>query len=278
MSVGVGGVEEPKAGRTLVTLEKAAHWRCQVPVPSNQHGYSLFEMIIVMVIIGILASITMRSLRTANDVARTEETRTELDRLAWAIAGNPEIVSGGRRTDYGYVGDVGVLPPNLEALAVNPGLGTWGGPYMRDEFRAAVGGDDNAYTVDAWGQAYSYAGSVITSTGGGSALTRQVAKSSDDLLRNSVTVVITDLAMTPPGMDYRDSVRLLLTVPDGAGSYATKARLPRPDGLAQFDSIPIGSHLLQMVYLPNADTLRRRVAVDPGRHVHVDLQYPEEVW
>ncbi len=244
----------------------------------QQRGYSLIEMVVVILILGVLTAVTMRSLRGANDAVRVEETRAELDRLAWAVAGNPELTSGGRRTDYGYVGDVGALPADLVALVTNPGLGTWRGPYVRDEFYAAGGGAEISYSLDAWGKPYTLAGVDISSSGGGSSLTRRIANDADALLRNTVTVVVTDLAAMPPGAVYADSVELLLTIPNGLGSTTTMQANPRPNGTAEFDSIPIGSHLLALVYGPMADTLRRQVTVDPGQHVHLDLQYPAEVW
>lgn len=244
----------------------------------GQSGYSLFEMIIVIIILGILTAITMSSLKGANQVVRVEETRAEMDRLAWAIAGNPDQSAGGSRADFGYIGDIGSMPPNLAALVINPGLATWHGPYIRDEFLAGVGASDNSYALDAWGNAYSYTGVSITSSGGGTPLTRQLAPSTDDLLRNMVTLSLRDLSSALPGATYHDSLRLLLTIPDGIGGTTTRVEIPQPNGYAAFDSIPIGSHLLRLVYLPTADTLQRQVSVDPGQHVHVDWQYPEEIW
>lgn len=244
----------------------------------NQRGYSLIEMVVVIIILGVLTAVTMRSLRGANDAMRVNETRAELDRLAWGIAGNPELISGGQRADFGYVGDVGALPANLAALVTNPGLATWRGPYIRDEFHAAGGGPEVSYNIDAWGDSYTLNGVNITSAGGGSPLTRRIANNTDELLHNTVTVMVTDLAQMPPGTAYADSVLLLLTIPDGAGSTTTIEASPRPNGMAEFGSIPIGSHLLVMVYRPTADSLRRQVSVYPGQHVHLDLQYPAEVW
>ena len=73
-------------------------------------GYSLFELLAVIIIVGIIASVSMRSMRGSVEVSRVEETKQEMDHLAWAICGNPALISGGVRTDFGYVGDVGALP------------------------------------------------------------------------------------------------------------------------------------------------------------------------
>jgi hypothetical protein len=50
------------------------------------------------------------------------------------------------------------------------------------------------------------------------------------------------------------------------------------DGLARFNSIPIGIHLLRMIYIPANDTLRRQVVVNPGQDYYADLQHFEDVW
>jgi len=229
--------------------------------------------------VGILATVTMRSLRSVNETVQVEETREELDQLAQAIAGNPSLISGGSRTDYGYVGDIGALPSTLDALVQNPGFATWNGPYLRDDFSASSGAPNTEFKRDAWGNAYAYSGGVtITSGGGGNPLTRNIANSLSDLVNNSVSVVVTDLNDLPPGSVYRDSVRTILTVPDGSGGYRTTVKYPGTDGLVVFDSVPIGSHSLAMVYLPDTDTLRRKVTVDPGKTAHLTWQYYRSVW
>jgi prepilin-type N-terminal cleavage/methylation domain-containing protein len=244
----------------------------------SQSGYSLFELILVVIIIGIIAAVAVRSLRATNDTAKVEQTKQELDRLAWAIAGNPRLISGGVRTDFGYVGDIGAMPPNLDALVTNPGYATWDGPYIHDDFYL-TGGSETAYKFDAWGKAYNYSGGItISSTGGGSTITRKIANSLDELLRNAVMAVVTDQDDTPPGDTYKDSVKLLLSYPDGAGAVTTSAKFPGADGFARFDSIPIGNHQLRVVYIPNSDTLTRMVSVEPGEDSYVAVKWYEDLW
>ncbi|HVP06874.1 MAG TPA: hypothetical protein VMS71_03455 [Candidatus Acidoferrum sp.] len=239
---------------------------------------TLIELVAVVVIIGILASVAIRSLKSASDVSRIEQTKQKLDRLAIAIAGDPALVSGGGRTSYGYVGDVGALPTNLDALVQNPGgFTTWKGPYVRDDFTS--GGSNSSFKMDAWGKSLSYTGGLnITSTGSGSLITRVVAASSSQLLLNKVTAVVTDLGKSTPGETYKDSVKLLLTIPNGVGSTATKIRYPSAEGDAQFDSIPIGQHELRVVYLPTSDTIVRLLHVNPGQDVYSEISLFRKVW
>jgi prepilin-type N-terminal cleavage/methylation domain-containing protein len=241
------------------------------------HGHTLIELLVVVIILSIITAVALNSLRTSNDVARTEKTRQAIERLRLAIAGNPALVSGGSRTDYGYVGDVGALPPSLGALVTNPGgYSTWRGPYIKDEF--STGGSDVSYQTDGWGATMSLSGVTISSTGGGSTISTRIAVSTDDLLRNQVLVTVTDQVNSPPGASYKDSVRALLTIPNGSGSTTTKSKSFAVDGVIQFDSIPIGVHLLRVVYAPTADTLRRQIAVSPGEPSYTTVKLYREVW
>lgn len=246
----------------------------------SEAGYSLLELVIVIIIVAILATVAMKSQTATNEVVRVEETKAELEQLAWAIAGNQTLVSGGSRTDFGYVGDVGALPANLDALVTNPsGMATWNGPYVRDDFYSAAGGPSSEFKIDAWGVAYQYSGgNSIASSGGGTTITRRIANSTDDLLYNQLTVTVVDLDNDPPGNVYRDSVRLILVQPDGTGSFATRTLYPNANGLVVFDSIPIGQQTLRTVYLPTNDTLTRLVNIAPGRDSFLQTQLFSDLW
>jgi prepilin-type N-terminal cleavage/methylation domain-containing protein len=246
---------------------------------TSKTGYSLIELLVVILIIGIITSIAVKSLRLSNETARIEQTKKELDQLAWAIAGDPQLLSGGVRTDFGYIGDVGSMPPNLDALVSNPGFAVWNGPYIRDDFYPTDTSSEMEFKIDAWGTTYTYMGGVtITSQGGGTSLTREIAPSLDHLLRNRVSAVVTDLGNIPPGETYKDSITFLLTYPNGSGSMTTRTRYPSADGFVRFDSIPIGSHRMQVVYMSANDTLTRMVNVEPGQDCYVTVSLYDNLW
>ncbi|MCP4704749.1 MAG: prepilin-type N-terminal cleavage/methylation domain-containing protein [candidate division Zixibacteria bacterium] len=244
----------------------------------SNSGYSLIEMVVVIIIIGIIAAVTMKSLGKATEVSRTEETKKEMELLSYAIAGNPDLIANGSRSDFGYIGDVGAMPANWDALVTNPGGYTsWDGPYIKDEFASGTG--DTEFKLDAWGQQYSSPATInFSSTGGGFTITRNIANSSNNLLVNSVFAVLTDLDNSAPGATYSDSVKFVITIPNGAGSYILKSGNPGADGLCQIDSIPIGNHLFQIIYIPNNDTLTRRISVNPGEDIYLNLNYFADVW
>ncbi len=241
-------------------------------------GYSLVEIIVVIIILGIIASVAVSSLKNIDDITKIEQTKMLLQKLGNAVAGDPNLISGGIRTDYGYVGDIGSLPASLDNLVTNPGsYATWKGPYIKDDF--STGSGDSEYDNDTWGKALVYSGGVtITSNGSGSSITQKIANSTYDLLYNNVNLVIIDTDNNPPGDDYKDSVLFLLTYPNGIGGTITKSINPKADGLAQYDSIPIGIHTLKYIYLPEDDTLTRKVCVDAGQDYYAEIQYYDDVW
>ena len=96
-------------------------------------GFTLIEMLLVVVIIGVLAAVVAGNFNQKGDAARISATRASIAAIANAI----EI----------YNMDVGRLPSSLDDLITNPGASTWDGPYLK-------GGKQNL--LDAWGQPFTY--------------------------------------------------------------------------------------------------------------------------
>lgn len=225
-------------------------------------GFSLIEVLVMIVIIGILASLAMQSMSVMVDDARVTKTQREMEMLSRAIVGDPSITQAGVRADFGYVGDNGAFPPSLTALRTNPGLGTWNGPYLPPGFIENTDG----YRLDEWGDAYSYSGgTTITSNGSGTALTRKIADASSDYLANTLYGTVTDNAGSAPGIDYADSVEIVIYYPNGSGSIVSQSVAPSVSGQFALDSIPVGRHALDLIYTPDVDTVHRYVTILP-RH------------
>ncbi|MDD4051711.1 MAG: prepilin-type N-terminal cleavage/methylation domain-containing protein [candidate division Zixibacteria bacterium] len=228
---------------------------------SHNRGFSLIELLIVIVVLGIMAAVATKSMTGSVESKRHNETEREMEILARAIVGDPGLAQNGRRCDFGYVGDVGAFPPNLQALVQNPGgYSTWRGPYLPPSFTQ----DSTGFKLDAWGASYAYSGGLtITSTGGGSTMTKLIADAANDYLRNRFAGIVKDAADSLPGIKYRDSVNIRLVVPDGSGGTLVKNIKPDASGTFALDSLPAGIHKLCVIFIPDADTLVRYITVLP---------------
>ncbi|MFQ6007619.1 MAG: type II secretion system protein [Candidatus Zixiibacteriota bacterium] len=235
------------------------------------HGFSLVELTIVIVVIGILAAVAMQSMTALVEDTRRTKTEREMEMLAKSIVGNPALVSEGGRSDFGYVGDIGAFPPNLDALLNNPGgYATWDGPYIPAGFTQDVSG----FKTDEWGQPYNYSGGItITSTGSGSTITKKIADASSDYLLNTVNGTIKDVNDSVPGLVCRDSVDVKITIPDGAGGTVTKTYQPDSAGAFTLDSLPVGRHELRIIYIPEVDTLFRYLTVLPRHKSNAEYRF-----
>ena len=239
---------------------------------SRTAGFTLIELVLVIVLVGVVATVATRMFSSSLENARYEHTEREMEQLAQAITGNPELYAGGARIDFGYVGDIGALPPNLDALIQNPGYPTWRGPYL-------VGGNDvNDFRRDAWGQPYGYGGgTIITSTGSGYDIEKELAGSTGELLANSVEGYVVDADNSVPATQ-QTSLTITLNYPDGSGGTAASTINPAGDGSFAFSGIPIGYHPLKLVYLPDSDTLTRLVSVVPGQTTRISIVFPADIW
>ena len=142
--------------------------RCESKL--GQGGFTLIELVIVIVVLGIIAAVAIPKFGNFAENSKINATKEEMIALKRAIVGNPATVSGGAYIDRGFEGDVGFAPSSLTDLVIKPGsvsvynqltrLG-WNGAYIDSS-----GGD---YIKDAWGDnyVYSFVSRTITSTAGG---------------------------------------------------------------------------------------------------------------
>ena len=135
-------------------------------VLKGSHGFTLIELVIIIVILGIVAGVAIPKFGTLTENSKVNATREELLRIKEAIVGDARLVSGGQYVNRGFEGDVGFPPSTLIDLVRKPDsipaydkfirIG-WNGPYLDSS--------EQAYAFDAWGNAYDYdlAARTITS-------------------------------------------------------------------------------------------------------------------
>jgi type II secretory pathway pseudopilin PulG len=235
-------------------------------------GFTLIEVVLIIILLGVLATVAVTRLDDATETAKFEQTRNEMQQLAYAIAGNPHANSGDGRSDFGYVGDVGSIPGSLGDLVTNPGYGTWDGPYVSSAF------DPDGFRKDAWGADYVLVDTVIRSTGSGQAIDLVFAASKSALMSNTVSGRLVDGSHEPPRSTFKDSVQLRLTYPDGSGGFTTAVAWPSDDGGFAFSGVPIGDHICVAVFSPTSDTVSYRVPVYPAREAYLNVVFPADLW
>lgn len=133
-------------------------------------GFTLIELVVVILVLGIVASVAIPKFGQLSESAKVNATKDEMGRLKSAIVGatGPDGIPRG-----GYEIDVGFPPNQLSDLAQKPdsvsvwdkfiGRG-WNGPYID-----SAGGE---YQKDAWDSTYQFSvgARTITSVGSGSSI------------------------------------------------------------------------------------------------------------
>ncbi|MEO0082020.1 MAG: prepilin-type N-terminal cleavage/methylation domain-containing protein [candidate division WOR-3 bacterium] len=238
---------------------------------ARRDGFTLMELLVVLLIIGVLSTVAIRTIDATRDRALFDQTTAEMKQLVYAVTGNPDILSDGRRVDFGFFGDMGRLPEELRELVENTtGSPHWRGPY----FRRSLTGDSLGYLYDAWGNPYTYdkGSGVISTVGNGKyPMTMKVADDLGQLYDNSIVGQVSDPDGNPPG---GSSVRVVLTT--SYGTYS-KYKVVNPGGdyefsLAKGDSVPLGTHRL-VAFLGTTDSIVRWVTVAPRSRNVVDFRF-----
>lgn len=128
----------------------------------RMRGFTLIEMLMVILLVGILATFTTSQYFKFTDEARTNVTLSRLSDLRTAIIGDSRMVAAGKFTNPGFMGQIGSVPTGLNDLITQGAYPAydpfsqkgWRGPY--------VASTDANWNKDAWGVALVY--SSVTRT------------------------------------------------------------------------------------------------------------------
>jgi prepilin-type N-terminal cleavage/methylation domain-containing protein len=107
----------------------------------SRDGFTLLEIIVVIGIITLMAGIMIPMVYRVWESSEIETTKERMLRLKEAMVGNTSQISNGVRNNFGFVGDLGQLPPDLDSLI---SYGTFG-PYL------SGGIDPQVFKKDVWG-------------------------------------------------------------------------------------------------------------------------------
>lgn len=242
------------------------------------------ELLVVLLIIGILSTVALRTIDATRDRGLFDQTTAEMNKLVHAMVGNPDLTYDGRRVDFGYYGDMEKLPDSLRELVQNTtGSPYWHGPY----FKLAYGSDDTSYLFDGWGDKYRYpigtpAFEIQSSGGGKYSMTVKPADDLDQLSSNTIAGTITDRDGLPPGDQALTTFYVYLTYnnPDAHLGKDTAMVVPLASGYYEFSAprqVPIGIHKL-VARRSSTDSLVRYVTVVPRSKTIVDFRFTSSFW
>lgn len=225
----------------------------------NNDGFSLIELVIVIIILGVLSAVALQSFGNRINQDRATATRNEMSAIKFAIVGYDELIQNGIRTDFGFVGDMGRLPTSLDELVTQPaGTNNWNGPYIEANFQE----DPNDWKIDGWGTAYTFVSLIVQSTGAGTNISTQVAPTTAKLLTNSIKVIITDRDGFSPKVADLANISVYIVLQSGTAIGAKGTANVAADGTATLANITIGNHSLHAYHSVLDQTLTYNVSMD----------------
>ena len=280
-----------RAARSEGTNRKSDRDRGHARSPGlgRSSGMTLLELLVVMMILSLILTAAVKTWDVTLERGRFDVSQRKLHQIATVIVGNRDYVVSGNRVDFGYVGDIGALPQDLNDLATRPAGfpapedgGTWRGPYIRATFQEAPGG----FRIDGWGDTITYSPeSLFVRSYGGKWLsdptqwlTRMFGYTAEQLLNNTVSGQVLDARGMPPGDKWSlgsGHFLVWLQRPDPVAGVIYGDTLNNFGSAGQFDFgavIPQGNRTeLYVRYIDSRDqvvldttTVHKAITVYPG--------------
>ena len=255
-------------------------------------GFTMMELIIVMSIIGILASLGLKAFDNVILNMKFESTIHEMEELKKAIVGDPQAIQNDVRASFGYFGDMGSLPSTLTqlitkgtqaALQVDATLDMvygWNGPYLRTTFTQ----DANGNLTDGFGKAYVYSTAKYTSADGDSVYATITsygdngAPGGDGTAADiNIELFKSDLFGSVYGNIYdvndfgMDNATVTIYYVDGSGGLANSSVPTTNDGFYYFPRIPFGLNSVRIAPLGGIETHAHRAVISATVNVQPNI-------
>ena len=252
----------------------------------------------VIVLLGIVSASAVVVIGNIISQQSFDATVKEMTDLKAATIGNPDLIEGGVRSNFGYAGDRGALPAAMSNLVTNPvacgfvsdttlgggtNLGTgagWRGPYIDNKQD-----DSGNYLalLDGWGRAYSYDAPTgrVGSWGPNAVFGGFAAPDADDVIIPATTIAgitgtvsgrVTNPSggpiQAPPATNNVIIYGPPLTCPSTFTQYvgATDS-----NGAYTIANVPLGKHKLSVTV--GATTIDKAVTVVPGATTNADVVF-----
>ncbi len=250
------------------------------------------EMIIVISIIGILASLGLKAFDNVILNMKFESTMHEMEELKKAVVGDPQAIQNDVRASFGYFGDMGSLPGTLNdlitkgsqaAMQVDATLDMvygWNGPYLRSTFTQ----DANGNLTDGFGNTYVYSTAKSLSADGDSVYATITSYGDDGSSGGTgtaadITIEIfkSDLFGSVYGNIYdvndfgMDNATVSIYYVNGSGGLTNSSVLTSNDGFYYFPRIPFGLNSVRIAPLGGIETHAHRAVVSSTVNVQPNI-------
>ncbi len=243
------------------------------------------ELIIIIALIGILTSVGVSIVLRTLEAQKADSTLLEMTALKRSITGDANVLINGRRSEFGYYGDMGIMPASLSDLlnkGSQPSLTNnttyfitygWGGPYLSK----ALQDDPTASISDSWGNAYIYSNTKTVNASGDTILGKITSLGADgavggslydadidlEIFKQEVTATVYGSAYTIDG-NPMVSGKVYIFKPNGTGSLSVDSVTTGVQGTYSFNNVPKGSRALSFRPLGGLETNIKSILVAEG--------------
>jgi type II secretory pathway pseudopilin PulG len=238
-------------------------------------AFTLLEIVIILAMLAIIAGSMVPLLIKSVETDREKITLERMRAINEAIMGNQRLGS------FGYIGDVGDMPPSLNDLITKPGgvsafafytnnVGYgWRGPYLDVEFQSLKDGWGNDFkfsTADGLPEGQIKSSGPDGSLGNSDDIVFPFLPNGEKVEKNApllVTVMVDSLTVTPASVrggglpNPRDTVVEVFYASNGAEVVTPLSQSAKPlgfDNVGFLFNIHHGPHAVRITFGPEGST------------------------